>query len=265
MTINDILNSDLSDSQKIALIKILQEEQIPSHRQGGELETKEETPEEQISEETITPTKELVIGNKHYKVAIAKTEEEKYEGLSNVTSLAEDEGMLFVYDEPQEDLWFTMEDTSIDLDIIFIDEEGTVTSVHSVKAKSEEPIEDIANNALLVLEVPYNSGIKEGDELENYSDDEEDDNLEDEDLTEEDKENLSRSKMLVLDEQGNVQFKLEGGERIFSRIKTKQFIKAALKAYRTDDDLDYRRVGRIVFKELDAQDNREPEYTETPE
>lgn len=257
MTINDILNSDLSDSQKIAMIRILSEEQIPSHRQGGELEENTPTPEEV----TITPTTDLVIGNKQYKVAIAKTEEEKYLGLSNVTSLNENEGMLFVYDEPQEDLWFTMEDTSIDLDIVFIDSEGNVTSVHSVKAKDPNPIEDDANNAQFVLEVNINSGIKVGDELEDYSDEE----PEDEDLTDEDKETLSQSKMLVLDENGNVQYKLEGGERIFSRIKTKQFIKAAIKAFRSDDDIDYRRVGRIVFKELDQQDNRDPEYVEKPE
>lgn len=258
MTINDILNSDLSDSKKIAIIKILQEDQTPSYEQGGELENKEEP----IEETTITPTATVIVGEKKYKVAIANTEEEKYTGLSNITSLAEDEGMLFIYDEPQEDLWFTMEDTSIDLDIIFIDEEGNVTSVHSVKAKSEDPIEDDKNNAQFVLEVPFGSNIKAGDEvtIEEIPDEDLD-----EDLTEEDKETLSRSKMLVLDENGNVQMKLEGGERIFSRIKTKQFIKAALKAYRTDDDLDYRRVGRIVFKELEAQDSREQEFVETPE
>ena len=263
MTINDILNSDLSDSQKIAMIKILQEDQIPSHRQGGELEeqsTSEETIQKPKEEVTITPTVDLNIGEKHYKVAIAKTEEEKYTGLSQTTSLKDGEGMLFVYDEPQEDLWFTCEDMSYPIDIIFIDEEGNVTSVYSVEAGSQEPIEDTANNAQFVLEVNINSGIKVGDELIDYSD--EDSN---EDLTDEDKETLSKSKMLVLDENGNVQFKLDGGERIFSRIKTKQFIKAAIKAYRTDDDNDYKRVGRIVFKELEQQDNRDPEYTQVPE
>mgnify|MGYP002520756027 FL=1 len=49
--------------------------------------------------------------------------------------------MLFVYDEP-DDLIFTMEDTSIDLDIIFIDESLTVVSVHSVRAGDEDPIEE---------------------------------------------------------------------------------------------------------------------------
>ena len=201
------------------------------------------------------------LGDKEYTLQIASTKAELRKGLMGVNNLPENEGMLFVYDEPQEDLWFTMEDTSIDLDIVFIDSEGVVTSVHSVKAKDSNPIEDEANNAQFVLEVNINSGIKVGDELEDYSDEE----PEDEDFTDEDKETLSQSKMLVLDENGNVQYKLEGGERIFSRIKTKQFIKAAIKAFRSDNDLDYRRVGRIVLKELEAQDNREPEYVNKPE
>lgn len=208
----------------------------------------------------IKTTQTITIGNKTYKVAVAKTEDEKYTGLSQITSLKEDEGMLFVYDEPQEDLWFTMEDTSIDLDIIFIDEEGIVTSVNTAKAKSDEPIEDIANNAQFVLEVNANSGIKVGDELEDYSDDEV---SEDEDLTDEDKETLSKSKMLVLDENGNVQFKLDGGERLFSRIFTKKIIKTAIKAFQTDEDAQYRKVGRMIFTELNAQDERPAEYVQT--
>ena len=58
--------------------------------------------------------------------------------------------------------------------------------------------------------------------------------------------------MLVLDENGDVQFRLEGGERICSRISTKKFIKAAIKAYRSHKDSDYKNVGKLVFKELNA-------------
>ena len=68
--------------------------------------------------------------------------------------------------------------------------------------------------------------------------------------------------MLVLNSEGDVQMKLVGGERIVSMIKTRQLIKAALKAYKTDSDVDYRRVGRMIFKELDAQDGRDPQYVE---
>ena len=70
--------------------------------------------------------------------------------------MPDDEGMLFVYDEP-DDLVFTMEDTSIDLDIVFIDESLTVVSVHSVKAGYEDPIEEY--DVQYVLEVNYGSGI----------------------------------------------------------------------------------------------------------
>ena len=52
--------------------------------------------------------------------------------------------------------------------------------------------------------------------------------------------------------------KLVGGERIVSMIKTRQLIKAALKAYRTDNDSDYRRVGKIILTELNEQDERTP-------
>jgi len=42
----------------------------------------------------------ITINNKEYKVKVAKTEEEKEKGLQGVKELPEDEGMLFIYDEP---------------------------------------------------------------------------------------------------------------------------------------------------------------------
>lgn len=213
------------------------------YKEGGEVKSK------------IQYNKEISISGKPYKVAIAKTEEEKETGLSKINSLPEGCGMLFVYEEPQENLWFTMADTSIDLDIIFIDEEGTVTQVSSVSAYDPHPIIDRKGNAQFVLELNINSGIRRGDELDDYDDDEDE-----EELTPEEKETNKQSKMLVLDKNGDVQMKLEGGERIFSRIFTRKFIKAALKAYKTDNDSDYKRVGRMILKELNAQDNRPTQY-----
>lgn len=185
----------------------------------------------------------ISIGGREYDVLVAQTEEEKVIGLSKTKHLPKDEGMLFVYDEP-DDLIFTMEDTSIDLDIIFIDESLTVVSVHSVRAGEEAPIEEF--DVQYVLEVDYGSGIQEGDELEQLDDEDEED----------------IQKMLVLDSSGNVQAEINSGSRIFSRKKTKQMLVNAIKAWRTDDDNDYRRVGRIVLKELDAQDGREKEYVQ---
>jgi uncharacterized membrane protein (UPF0127 family) len=71
----------------------------------------------------------IKVNNKEYEVEIARTEEEKEQGLSNIEYLPDDEGMLFIYDEPQE-VGFWMKDTLIPLDIIFIDDEEEVISVH---------------------------------------------------------------------------------------------------------------------------------------
>ena len=245
--INSILNMNIPNFKKSEMIQILIDQKnsnVKMFEEGGQV--------------GISYDKEISISGKPYKVAIAKTEEEKETGLSKINSLPEGCGMLFVYEEPQEDLWFTMADTSIDLDIIFIDEEGTVTQVSSVPAHDPYPIIDRKGNAQFVLELNVNSGIRRGDELDDYDDEDE------EELTPEEKETAKQSKMLVLDENGDVQMKLEGGERIFSRISTRKFIKAAVKAFRSDKDTDYIKVGKLVFNELNAQDNRTPEYVESP-
>ena len=197
----------------------------------------------------IEPDEEITIGDKKYQVCIADNEKERRIGLSKCKHLPKDGGMLFVFDSPVKE-YFTMKDTSIDLDIIFIDEEGTVISVESVKAHSEDPVV-CEREYQYVLEVNIDSGIQVGDELDQ----------EDIEFSDEEKEQL-KSRMLVLNSEGDVQMKLVGGERIISMIKTRQLIKAALKAYKSDNDVDYRRVGRMIFKELDAQDGRDPQYVE---
>lgn len=190
---------------------------------------------------------DISIGDKDYTVEVAEEQEDKYKGLSERTSLKKDEGMLFVYDHPQT-LEFTMEDTNIDLDIIFIDENGHVTSVYPCKAHSEEPVED--DGVQFVLEVNINSGIKEGDILDTIDE-----------LDDEEKSGVN-DKMYVLDPNGDVQYQLEGGERIVSRRETKQLIRLAYKAYKSDADVDYIAVGRKIFKILDGQDSRDPEYVQ---
>jgi hypothetical protein len=159
--------------------------------------------------------------------------------------------MLFIFENETTD-YFTMKNCGINLDIVFIDEEGEVIQVSPVKAYDPEPV--ICEEPYqFVLEVNINSGIELEDELEQ----------EDDSLNDEEKEFAgNRNKMLVLDSEGNVQMKLSGGERIFSRICTRKMIKAAIQAYREDTDMAYRKVGRLVLKELDAQDNRDPEYTQ---
>lgn len=183
----------------------------------------------------------IEIGDKEYNVSLAITEEEKERGLQGKKELDQDEGMLFIYDEPQT-ITFWMQGTEVPLDIIFIDDEFEVISVHKGKPFDETPITE--NEVLLVLEVNQDSGIQPGDELE---------------MEDEDKPPL----MKVLLPDGSTQMELEGGERIFSRKNTRTLIRMAKRAYKSKLDKDYKALGKKMFQYLKQQDQRKPEYVET--
>lgn len=190
----------------------------------------------------------IEIGDKEYNVEVARTEEEKVKGLQEKESLGEDEGMLFVYDEPQE-LAFWMKDTAIPLDIVFIDEDGEVISVQQGQPYDETLLEE--DGVMYVLEVNQNSGIQPGDELDMEDDD--DDN---------------QPVMKVLAPDGSTQMELEGGERIVSRRETKVLIRKAKAVYAAQNDLDKytkkcKSLGKYIFKVLKGQDSREPEYVKS--
>ena len=186
----------------------------------------------------------IEIGDKEDNVEVARTEEEKVKGLQEKESLGEDEGMLFVYDEPQE-IAFWMKDTAIPLDIVFMDEDGEVISVKQGQPYDETLLEE--DGVMYVLEVNQNSGIQPGDELDIEDDDD-------------DKQPV----MKVLAPDGSTQMELEGGERIFSRKNTKTLIKMAKRAYSSELDKDYKALGKKAFKYLHIQDTNTPEYVDTP-
>ena len=241
MILDEILNLPISDEDKIKIIKSLQK--------GGNLSKEQNSNTEKTNSDIkeLNPTETIEIEDQKYDIEIADTEEKRMIGLKNIDSLKDKQGMLFIFDNLTTDS-FTMKETKIDLDIIFIDEDKEVLEVHSVKAFDPNPI-ICSEPYMYVFETNINSGIKKGDELDF-----------DDDFTEDEMTEIKKSKMLVLDSEGNVQMKLIGGERIISRIKTKQLVKAALKAYKTDNDSDYKRVGRMILKELNAQDNRPTQY-----
>lgn len=137
-----------------------------------------------------------------------------------------------------------MKDVKIPLDIVFIDEDQEVIKVQEGIPNDETMID--AQGVAYVLEVNANSGIQVGDEL---------------DLEEDDKGPV----MKVLAQDGSDQYELWGGERIFSRRNTKVLIKKAKKANATQDDKDYKALGKYIFKCIKTQDTRDPEYVPAPE
>ena len=191
----------------------------------------------------------IKIGNKSYNCWLAETEEDKKKGLMGAESLPEGEGMLFIWDEEDtREMW--MKDTKIPLDQIAINDDDVVVSVYKAKPEDETLIK--FKNAKYILEVNQNSGIKKGDELE-FDDD--------------------GPVMKVLAPDGSAQMELWGGERIFRRAFTFQLIKLCKKAdllkktYGECDELNslYKRIGRKMFKEIQKQDSRPPEYVNLPE
>lgn len=190
----------------------------------------------------------FTIGEKQYSLLIAQTEEEKTRGLSDAESMEENEGMLFDYSsEPQNELSFTMEDTTIPLDIIFVDSEKKVISVQLGQPLDPNPITCQSDLGMIyVIEVNQNSGIKEGGIVSSGINTEE----------------LDPNKLHILNEDGTVQASIDSGSRIFSRKSTSVIIKKAKKAFESKSDVDYKDLGRYVFGELNRQDSRPEEFTQ---
>lgn len=183
----------------------------------------------------------IKIKDKEYKVKEARTEEQRRKGLQGTEELPEDEGMLFYFDPPEEvSMW--MKDVDIPLDIIFFNEDQEVTLVHEGKPNDETLITQA--DTAFVLEVNKGSGIEVGDDFEFDN-------------------NVPTMKVLFPD--GSEQYQLWGGERIFSRKNTRVLIKKAKKAQETQDDKDYKALGRYMFKCIKKQDERPPEYVPGPE
>lgn len=195
-------------------------------------------------------TIKVTINNKEYNLLWAKTEEEKEKGLQDVEQMDDNEGMFFDYREnPEEELTFWMKDTLIPLDIIFVSEDNEVVSVLKGEPESEEYLScfPIDTKLIAVIELNQNSGVKEEDEVD----------IEGETIGE-----FPANSMFILNSDGTIQFELKGGERIFSRVSSRNIIKKAKKAYNSKSDADYKALGKYIFRELNAQDNRKPEYVE---
>lgn len=185
----------------------------------------------------------IKLGGQEYDIFIAKSEEQKKKGLQNFIKLPSDEGMLFVINEENPvETFFHMHNVPFPLDLIFMDDEFKVLDVKRGNPEDDK-IEGVAS---YVLEINADSGVKKGDEAE--IDDEE----------------IHDYVMKVLDQDGNSQMDLFGGERIISRRETAVLIKKALKAASSKEDKDYKALGKYMFKIIKGQNERPSEYVKSP-
>ena len=207
---------------------------------------------------------EVQIGKKTYNLLVASTEEQKEKGLMGVVEMDSNEGMLFDYsDDPQPEISFWMKDTEIPLDIIFVNQDGVVISVKHGEPLSEEYITEDSEFVSCVIELNANSGVKAGDKTDLFAELNNTETEESEEDEIDEHPELGVNRLYVYGSDGNVQAELQGGERIFSRKSSAVIIRKAKKAYVSKEDKDYKALGRYIFNEMDAQDNRKPEYVET--
>ena len=186
----------------------------------------------------------ITIGNKSYQVSLAETEEEQMKGLQGVHTLPEDEGVLFVFEEPG-DVGFWMKDTLIPLDIIYINDDDEVIAVEQGVPGDETILEH--SDVRYVLEVNKDSGIKIGDEL---------------DIEDEENSESEIIGMYVIGPKGEIQMEVDGKERIFSIEHTKTIIRLSKKAYKSKLDSDYIKLGKKIFKYIEKQDNQADDFVE---
>ena len=102
-------------------------------------------------------------GTKHYQVEIARTYQEQKKGLMHREFLPENQGMLFLHQQPQV-LRMWMKNTLIPLDMMFIDQFGTIRHIHEGAIPHDETAISSVYPVIAVLEL--NAGVVERDGVE---------------------------------------------------------------------------------------------------
>lgn len=108
-------------------------------------------------------------GQASFSVEVADTADERATGLMHRPAMPRFSGMLFVFDRPERAV-FWMENTLIPLDMLFIDDTGTVTHVHENAVPMDRTPIDGGPGVLYVLEVnggmASRLGLDVGDQIQ---------------------------------------------------------------------------------------------------
>ena len=213
--------------------------------------------------------KSVTLNKTTIKVAIADSEKTRKKGLSGISKLGKNKGMLFIFPEPKK-VWMVMTDMNFDLDFIFLDKDFKVLQLNTLSKNNKDGVESF-KAVQMVLEANKGtikeSGVKLGDKLKP------EEALETHSVgvaqykhggtfqkvgdivyeVKEDDIKIEKDKLQVLNSKGEVTANIEANARIFSREHTKEIVKKV----KTADDQE---VGKLVVKIFDTHDSQKQDY-----
>ena len=110
----------------------------------------------------------LTIGNHKIVAEVAETDEQRMRGLMYRFSLRPDQGMVFVFAQPQQ-LGFWMKNTFVPLSIAFIDSQGRILNIEDMAPQTEatHPSRGLALYALEMRKGWFRDhGVQAGDRID---------------------------------------------------------------------------------------------------
>jgi uncharacterized membrane protein (UPF0127 family) len=107
-------------------------------------------------------------GGKVTHLKLAGTDLEKSRGLMGVEKLPADTGMVFMYEADQV-MRFWMKDTPLDLDIAFVQADGVIAEIRTMKAEDLTEVASQSSHIRFCIEMPAGwyatSQVKTGDSI----------------------------------------------------------------------------------------------------
>ena len=121
-----------------------------------------------IQEAGIDTVFNIQQGSKVTHLKLAGTDLEKSRGLMGVEKLPADTGMVFMYEADQV-MRFWMKDTPLDLDIAFVQADGVIAEIRTMKAEDLTEVASQSSHIRFCIEMPAGwyatSQVKAGDSI----------------------------------------------------------------------------------------------------